>query len=276
MTKNIKEIKSVCEILNDIPDYTMLILDLDNTFMTPHFDLGGDAWFTSLISEVVNKHEDRNLAMIWAITLYSSVQHFIRTKAVEQELVKFVKSWQAKGSPVLALTSRNTSTIAATLNQIRDIGIDFSKNWNIPNDSDTFVGGIIFSGGGDKGAHLSTFLMKHQLPCAHVTMFDDKKRHLEEIAAALELLGIKFSGYRYGYLDDHVTRFNGESANAQLAFLTPHLPPPAREAVRNLKLTMSGKNPTFDTSTFAHGFFIPISNVAQDGAPSAFTMGNES
>ncbi len=83
MIKNIKEIKSVCEILTDIPDDTMLILDLDNTFMTPRLDLGGDAWFMNLITEVVKKHEDQTLAMTWAITLYSSVQNFIRTKAVE-------------------------------------------------------------------------------------------------------------------------------------------------------------------------------------------------
>ncbi len=176
---------------------------------------------------------------------------------------------------MFALTSRNQSTILATLKQTADVGIDFSKNCKIPNDTDTFVNGIIFSGGGDKGTYLRAFLKKHQLSYSHITMLDDKRRHLEEIESALESLGIKFSGYRYGFLDDHVAKFDGKSANEQLALLTPHLPPLALEAVRHLKLTLDGEASPISTSTFAHGFFIPMSNTTHAGASAGLTMGND-
>ena len=272
MPEQIKEIKHVREILNHIPDNTTLVLDLDNTVMTSCLDLGGDAWFTSLITEVVAQHDDPKLAMLWAVTLYSSVQNFIRTKAVEDETVDIVKSCQDKGLTVLGLTARNVTTIPATLKQLANIGIDFTKNCNIPNHGTSFVDGIIFCGGGHKGEHLSAFLMQHQLTTLpHVTMMDDKRRHLEDVQATLELLGIEFSGYRYGFLDQHVECFNSVSAQSQLALLAPHLPDHAQNAARNLKLNLARDNPQSNITEFAAGLFSPICHSTPPDTSSTLT-----
>lgn len=274
MPKQITEIISVQEIFRDIPEDTLLVLDLDNTVMTSRLELGGDAWFTSLITDVVTQHEDQKLAMVWAITLYSSVQSFIRTRAVEPEIVDLVKSWQDKGHMVIGLTARNSMTIQGTLNQLSDIGIDFSKNCNIPNEGTSFVGGIIFCGGGHKGDHLVAFLKQHRLPFSHITMMDDKRRHLEDVQAALEHLDIGFNGYRYGFLDPHVEQFDRASANSQLSLLAPHLPVHAQEAVGNLKLNLVKEPSQYNISAFADGFFYPISHRIPSRTSSTLMMGS--
>lgn len=49
------EIKNFREALKDIHFDTWLVLDLDNTVMTPKIAFGGDAWFEGLFSHVSQK-----------------------------------------------------------------------------------------------------------------------------------------------------------------------------------------------------------------------------
>lgn len=236
MFHTIKEIKNFREALEDIHHDTWMILDLDNTVMTHRLEVGGDAWFSGLFNYLAQQKIDLSTALPWIMSVYNAMQHFIRTTAVEQQIVFIIKALQSIGIPVIGLTARGYSIKDQTLRQLDDIGIDFSKNTIVKNDHSSYAGGIIFCSGQNKGEKLKAFFSHIGYSPAHVCMLDDKKSHLEHVMHGLKPLGINFSGFRYGYLDEKVKQFDMNIANMQLAHLWQWLSSSVQENIINLKL----------------------------------------
>lgn len=250
------EIKNFQEALKDIHFDTLLVLDLDNTVMTHQIAFGGDAWFERLWSHVAQKKMELAAAQPSLMSVYNTAQHFVKTSAVEPNIVGIIKALQDIGIPIVGLTARGYSIRHQTLRQLADMGVDFSRNSIVPDDELSYQGGVIFCAGGDKGVNLTSFMSRLGRTPNHIVMLDDKKKHLERVMIALKQLGIHFTGFRYGYLDEAVEQFSMEAANIQLAHLWEWLSAPVQEDVKKLELIgeelMGVLNPLVYSESFFH------------------------
>ncbi len=86
-------------------------------------------------------------------------------------------------------------------------------------------------------------------------MIDDKKRHLERMLDVAKVLGINFTGLRYGFLDEKISTFDMRPANHQLAYLSTHLPRDVQDAIVSLELVPEDFDPTSTASIFSGSFF---------------------
>lgn len=253
----IREIKYVHEALNEIHYNTWLILDLDNTVMTPCLQLGGDAWFSGLFKHLAQNNIDSTTAFPVVMSVYNAVQQFIRTLAVESKTVKLIKTLQDIGVPVIGLTARGYSISSQTVRQLADIEIDFSRNSILPDNNFSYAKGIIFCDGKNKGELVQSFFaLQKKLP-DHVCMLDDKINNLEDVLLTLKGLSISFSGLRYAYLDEQVKQFSMEKATSQLAFLGKWLSSSVWESIKNLKLIPESKQEALCPADYANSFFYP-------------------
>ncbi len=240
MFHKITEIKNFKEVLEkDIHYDTWVVLDLDNTVMTHRLELGGDAWFNGLFKHLSQHKIDKKTALPWVLSVYNTMQHFIRTSVVEPDIIIIIKALQHIGIPVIGLTARGHSIRHQTIRQLADIGIDFSQHTIVNNDDSSYSGGIIFCDGKNKGEKLNLFLSQIERLPKHVCMLDDKKSHLEDVMHILKPLNINFSGFRYSYLDEKVNQFNMEMATLQLAHLWEWLSSVVQQDIINLKLIPS-------------------------------------
>ncbi|STY31346.1 Protein of uncharacterised function (DUF2608) [Legionella wadsworthii] len=257
MLQKIEEIKNFKKALIDIHYNTWLVLDLDNTVMTPRVAFGGDAWFEGLFFHVSKNKIELTIAQPSLMSVYNTAQHFVRTAAVEPEIVRIIKALQDIGIPIIGLTARGYSIRHQTLRQLEDMGVDFSRNSIVPDDGSSCEGGVIFCDGGDKGEHLNSLFSRIKRMPRHIVMLDDKKKHLERVMLALKSHGILFTGYRYGYLDDEVKKFNMEIANLQLAHLWKWLSATVQEDVKKLKLISEELINDLSPSIDLENFFLP-------------------
>ncbi|QEY53089.1 DUF2608 domain-containing protein [Legionella longbeachae] len=257
MYQKIMEIKNFREALKDIHFDTWVLLDLDNTVMTPKIAFGGDAWFEGLFSHVSQKKIEAVIAQPSLMSVYNSAQQFVRTTAVEPKIVDIIRALQDIGIPVIGLTARGYSIRHQTLRQLADMGVDFSRNSIVADDDSSCQGGVIFCAGGDKGENLNSFLSRLGRIPRHIVMLDDKKKHLERVMFALKPLGIHFSGFRYGYLDEEVKQFSMETANIQLAHLWEWLSATVQEDVKKLKLIAEELIGTLSPLVYSESFFHP-------------------
>ena len=255
MFGRIEEIKGIHDALKRVSYNTWLVLDLDKTVMESKLDLGGDQWFTSLMSHAVLSEPDKDLAFMSVIAIYHAVQAYIRAQVVEPEIITVIRALQDIGIPVLALTARDECIGASTIRQLKDIGIDFSRHPIALRDGTSFKQGIIFCNGANKGEALRTFFAECKGRPQHVVMLDDREKHLLNVKHVVEELGIRFDGLRYGYLDEKVELFDREKASYQLAHLKERLPFEVQATIDRLHLISDDMAAAIIPSQFSHGFF---------------------
>lgn len=271
----IRESKNISDILKLIENRTWLLLDLDMTIMTAD-GVGSDPWFEKLISHACQIIPDNVEAMLLVVAIYHSVQHHVRTQAVEPEIVSIIRDLQARGVTILGITARDGALINTTIRQLREIGVDLSINrdenenrialGNNPSNRSVYHQGIIYCCGHDKGQCLDVFLDKcEQLP-AHILMADDKAKHLAHVRDVVVRRGINFEGLRYGHLDHQVKNFNMDHANDQLAHLFGILPVPTQKAITQLKIIPADIKITENkySAFFATDPFRPVSPRPQN------------
>lgn len=252
----LEEIKTIREALRQkrISYDTWFFVDLDNTVMESKLELGGDQWFTAMLKHAKKMiPDDKQLAFQTVIVIYHELQAHVRVQAVEQHIVGIIKALQDIGIPIFAITARDASIGPSTVRQLRDIGIDFSRN--IPEDIPDIEQGIIYCNGKNKGDKLKAFFDKIKRLPAHIACFDDKGSHLEdELKVAVES-NVRFNGWRYGFLDEKIKMFDINVANQQLAHIKHRLPQHVQEAVERLGLIPDADEMTLSATHCAHGFF---------------------
>jgi len=250
----IEEIKTIREAFRQkqISYDTWFFIDLDNMVMKPKLELGGDPWFNAMLKHANEMiPEDKHLAFQTVIVIYHELQAHVRTEAVEQDIVGIINAIQDIGIPIFAITARDAKISTSTARQLRDIGIDFSRN--VP--KDIHHNGIIYCNGKNKGDNLKIFFNEiKQLP-AHIACFDDKGSHLEDELKIAIQSKVRFNGWRYGFLDEKIKTFDIKMANQQLAYIKYRLPQPVQEAIDRLKLIPEDHEMTLSPTHCAHGFF---------------------
>lgn len=223
----IHEIHRIKEILEYISFDTLICWDLDNTLLQAKHELGSDQWFVclmELVSRQLEKHPD---AKVWALEIYTQVQHLTQTHVVEDNVVKYIKYFFSIGLPQLIITARSPELKQTTLRQLHDNKLLFSETE------------IVFCAGQSKAQALKNLLPT--LPYVkHFIMVDDKLSHLDDIQKMAKQMVMRYDGFSYRHLDDKVHRFDMKLASTQLRVLYEELPQHAREHIRNLELLQMG------------------------------------
>jgi phosphoserine phosphatase len=227
----VREIKSMTEIVPALTTSTLLVFDLDNTLIEPVGNIGSDQWWYYLVKAISRDEgipEDKaeeKAAPVWTATLAK-----VKVKPVEALSPKLIAEQRARGLGIMALTARGPEDRAATERQLKDIGVDlaiaapYTKELTTPNKG-LFAKGVLFVGEGpNKGEELVKFLKTIGLKPRHIVFVDDKPKHAKSVDAALSAAKIPSVCFRYGAADAKVAAFNevmGEAksrAEAELLF----------------------------------------------------------
>lgn len=222
VSSHIEESPFIRTILKKLSFNSWLLLDLDNTSIENLTLLGRDQWFCKLIEYACTIIPEKQEAIACVIAIYHEVQHHLRVKAVEANLVFIIAALKKIGIPVIGLTARGGELKNTTLRQLSEIGISFDR--------------IIFCDGKDKGTCLKADLLNSPEWPQHIVMADDKEKHLLHVASAAQELGIKFDGVRYSYLDEKIKTVDLHEAHYQLAQIQTRFPESTREIISRLKL----------------------------------------
>jgi hypothetical protein len=182
---------------------------------------------------------------------------------VEASTVIMINALQDIGLTQVPLTARSECLIETTKRQLREIGIDFSRQKHVipgrielnqvDGTTSVYQDGIIFCNGQNKGKCLETFVNKClELELIskpkHFVMIDDKRKHVERVEEAAKRMGVAFHGLRYGFLDEKVKQLDMNKAHTQLSELQEKLPPEAQQAI--VRLNFPAAQPVVNPSTF--------------------------
>ena len=208
----VHEIHQIREILNHISFDTIVCWDLDNTLLQAKHELGSDQWFNAIIRHVLTKMSALPLAMEWAISVYTHVQHLTQVEPVESVVIKLIRLMHEIGIPQYIVTARGAELGDTTLRQLQHVGIEFNPNH------------IIFCSGKNKAEYLQSRLAFSPEYPRHVVMVDDKASHVHDIKRMAQNKRIRFSGFSYRHLDEKVSQFDMAQANYQLGLIYEELP----------------------------------------------------
>lgn len=200
---DVREIKSMAEIVPELTPGTLLVFDIDNTLVEPVGNIGSDQWYAYIVKAGARDWElsadgaESRAGEIWAETLKT-----VKVKPVEALTPALIREQRKRGIKIMALTAREPGDAPATFRQLADIGVDLGKNVE-------FVGD-----GPDKGKALVAYLKKYKLTPAKVVFADDKPHHARNVDAALTAAGIPSVSFRYGATDEKVRAFNEVTGEA--------------------------------------------------------------
>lgn len=212
------EIKNISEIEKYITKDSLVIFDLDNTIIEPAQVLGSDQWFCYQLKEY--EKESKSQALKKTLNKWFDIQYLTKAKLVEDKALYLINKIQKEGILLMALTTRNEAIASAAIRQLDSLGINFQKNspsqdnFYLENDI-LFKKGIVFASGKDKGSVLGKFLKKINFSPKSIIFVDDKKKNITEIDAFCKLNKINYLGFRYGYLDEKIKKYNPKIADIQ-------------------------------------------------------------
>lgn len=226
VSAKIVEIKNIVEVEKHFKKTKKLlvIFDIDNTIAESTKPEGGDQWFYAAIQYFQQQGLNYKETYNKILPLYIEFNKKNGIKLVEKEVVNVIQQLQKNNIPVIALTARSGSIIKTTINQLKNLAIDFSKGsiahhvvsfekFSIPA---LFQQGIIFCGDNNKGETLKKFLKQTNLKPKKIIFIDDKRKCLSQVESTLKNSSIKFIGLRYGFLDEKVKQFNFSEAMLSL------------------------------------------------------------
>lgn len=215
------EVTHFDEIKEHLTSDTLIILDIDNTLITPIQEVGTDQWFCHRRDWYEIQGRTSSEALELALAEWEAIQNITQVKAVEAQTPEIVQNLQ-KHFPVMGLSTRGLALATRTVYQLKDIGMDLSIS--APSKEDVpllnpqailFRKGILFTSGTHKGKALLKLFEKLNFHPKRVVFINDKATNLREVEVACEERKIPFTGLRYGFLDDKVKAFRSDIARVQ-------------------------------------------------------------
>jgi|HubBroStandDraft_4_1064222.scaffolds.fasta_scaffold298758_1 hypothetical protein len=241
---NIFQSDRIKSILNHCKHNTFVVFDLDNTLVESTQDLGSDQWFVKLMEETCRLLPGKETVEL-VVAIYYAVQRQVSLKTVEHQTISLITLLQDLNIPIVVLTARGDKICRTTIEELKRIGIDFSKQWSNMeyllklNDGKSrafFSNGIIFCDGNDKGKCLLSFFQSIKNQPAHVLMVDDKEKHLKSVRAVIDAYQGKFTGIRYSLLDEKIKKVDMKSANEQMKKMLHAFPHDVKQALAKIGL----------------------------------------
>jgi phosphoglycolate phosphatase-like HAD superfamily hydrolase len=201
----LRETRTVSDVVPAISTGTLLVMDIDNTTLEPVGQLGSDQWYYYLVKIV---GEDK-AGELWTSTLKT-----VKVKPAEPTTPAFLRDQQKRGVKVMALTARGVEDAEATFAQLKAIGVDYAATAPVKKELKTvnkglFKNGVFFQGEGpSKGETLLAFIKENKLKPERVVFVDDKVKHATSVEKVLRENGVPVISFRYGAVDDKVNFFN--------------------------------------------------------------------
>jgi hypothetical protein len=195
------------------PEEVLIILDVDNTTATSINQLASTQWFIAMRTLKEQCGLSKEQAAHVLLPLYSLLVPHCPLQPVESTTAPLIKELQDNGYKVMSLTLRSSHNLkTCTINQLNDIGIDFTHN-NLYahdvtlNDKVLYTHGILFVHGGHKGKLLFQFLKQIRYMPKQIIFIDDKEYNVLDVEDTLVHCDIDHTGIWYRYCDAQVDSF---------------------------------------------------------------------
>lgn len=193
----------------------LVIFDIDNTIAEPAgTQLGSDQWFYAKIADYEKRGKPYQDAVDATVKELMELQEKLRLQPVEKQTVPFINELQKRNFTTIALTARSCTLIHRTIEQLREIDINFTNEATFKQNfsfaapkAACYKSGIIFTGANDKGEVLKAWLKHEQYTPKEIIFIDDKMHNLEAVGKAARDMGISFAGIRYNRLDKKIKSF---------------------------------------------------------------------
>jgi len=184
------ESKNLEIVLQLVQKGDLIVFDIDNTVSNPTSYVGTSPWFDKKVKKLVKN----GMSYHEAATKMEMVHEFVDLEIICNS-DQVIQKLQKEGFPVIALTNRSIPIAKRTIEQMKEIGLYFSKTAPIAQDLDLFCTyralysyGIIFSAHNDKGKILFDFLSKLEKETfdaiKRIVFIDDRLSHVKAVQAA--------------------------------------------------------------------------------------------
>lgn len=218
----IREAKSMKEILSEVTLKTAVVFDLDNTVIRPYQTIGTDQFFGFLKQKAVAGGMADLDAAKWAINQVTPIAPVVPVQAVESLTPKLISYLQAHNVMVFALTARPPNWARGTLGQLRSVGVSFSETSPLHgkvtqlSEGNLFAGGVIFMPiGNKKGPTLLSFLKTMKPSINNVVFVDDNPHNIENVEETFKNVAVRNTNFRYGGADPIAKAFSPEIAEVE-------------------------------------------------------------
>ena len=177
-------------------DQVLVVLDIDNTLLTSHIDLGGDVWYQWQTDKLkIKPTAEQKIKCLFqdAIGLLYELGPMDLT---ESSVPGLISQWQQQTSTVFALTSRSPAYRAATERELAVHDINFSNHAIHDNNNQelvlsgtlarpySYINGIMMTTGMNKGEMLQHILEVSGQSYKAVVFVDDSAKNITNMAGA--------------------------------------------------------------------------------------------
>lgn len=190
-------------------DQVLVVLDIDNTLLTSHIDLGGDVWYQWQTDKLTIKPTaDQKITCLFqdAIGLLYELGPMDLT---EPSVPGLISQWQLQSSTVFALTSRSPAYRAATERELAVHDINFSSHGIHRQGGQklilsgtlarpySYINGIMMTTGMNKGQMLQHILEVSGQSYQAVVFVDDSEKNITNMAAAYPTTAMDIHLFHY-------------------------------------------------------------------------------
>jgi len=200
---------------------TIVVFDIDDTIAQLPEDIGTSKWLSYMTKQLQTKGYSFEEALNIMIPSCCVIQLMTELKMVGSSF-QIINTLQQNNIKTMALTNRSISIEKRTIEQLKNLGIDFSANCVCDDElalnlkhRGKFSHGIIFTANNTKGEMLFHFLDITKQHFKKVVFVDDKLKHVKEVEKEAQKQNIEFIGIRFSQLDDKVQSFDPEKARKQ-------------------------------------------------------------
>ncbi len=205
----------------------LIVLDIDNTILTSHIDLGGDIWYSWQRGKFKLKPDAAD--QLSDSCLFGSAIGYLyelgNMDLTDPLLPKYISSWQNNGLAVFALTSRSPNYRAATERELLKNSINFSSSplktmddcmptysYKLEKEM-SYINGIMMTTGMNKGDMLAHILGRTGRSYKAIVFVDDSEKNINNMLSKYrEISDIDFSIFYYQkVVRDRTLRNNGDT-----------------------------------------------------------------
>lgn len=186
-----------------IDEETWVVFDVDMTLIVPVEPILWGSFYDGFIAMARRAIPDFGIRdrKYYRNIIMNDAEYML----IDPSSKELIASLQRRGANVIALTALEFEFADWRLNQLKNLGIDFSKG--PASDFYCYKEGILFSDNLSKGDVLVDFFNYHGIRPKRVIFFDDAMKFLKSVDSALEKEGILVTCYHYQEMDYRPIQF---------------------------------------------------------------------